>query len=71
MIPNVLAERYASSEMSQLFDPVTRVRVERELWVAVLESQIELGLDVDRAAVADYRKVIDDIDLDSIAIRER
>jgi adenylosuccinate lyase len=69
-IVNVLAERYASSEMAELFDPTTRVRLERELWLAVLEAQIALGVSAEPAAVNDYRAVIDDIDHESIHKRE-
>ena len=70
-IPNILAERYASSEMATIFDRRERVVLERRFWVAVLEAQIELGLDVDAQAVADYRAVIDQVDLDSIDKRDR
>ncbi len=69
-IPNVLADRYASSTMASLFDPIHRIRTEREFWVAVLEAQIELGLDVDAAVLDDYRAVINDVDLESIRQRE-
>lgn len=69
-IPNVLADRYASSAMVAIFDPINRVRLERSFWLAVLEAQIELGLDVDRSVLDDYRAVIDDIDLESIRNRE-
>lgn len=69
-IPNVLADRYASSEMTALFDPVHRVRTERLFWLAVLEAQIDLGLDVPRSVLDDYRAVVDHIDLDSIRARE-
>lgn len=69
-IPNVLADRYASSTMASLFDPVHRIRTEREFWVAVLEAQIGLGLDVDPAVLDDYRAVIADVDLESIRQRE-
>ena len=71
MIPNVLAERYASPEMTTLFEPETKVRLERELWLAVLQAQIELGLDVERSVVDDYRRVVDQVDLESITERER
>ncbi len=71
MIPNVLADRYASAEMSGLFEPVNRVRLERELWVAVLEAQVELGLPAADGAVDAYRRVLADVDLGSIAERER
>ena len=71
VIPNVLAERYASPEMRAIFDPFTRVRLERRLWVAVLEAQTELGVPIASGAIDAYREVIDDIDLDSIQRRER
>jgi adenylosuccinate lyase len=71
VIPNVLAERYASAEMAALFDRRERVIQERRFWVAVLRAQIELGLAVDPGAVADYEAVIDDVDLESIDKRDR
>lgn len=70
-IPNILADRYASPEMCDIFDRRERVILERRFWVAVLEAQIELGLDVDPGAVADYRSVIEQVDLDSIDKRDR
>jgi adenylosuccinate lyase len=71
VIPNTLAERYATSEMRELFDPATRVRLERQLWVAVVAAQAELGVPVASGAVEAYRAVIDDVDLDSINRRDR
>ncbi|MDH3678984.1 MAG: adenylosuccinate lyase [Acidimicrobiia bacterium] len=71
VITNILAERYASAEMRELFDATTRVRLERELWLAVLEAQSELGLVVDPVVIDDYRKAVDDIDLASIEQRDR
>lgn len=70
-IPNVLADRYASAELVDVFDPANKVRLERRLWLLVLEAQIELGLDVPRAVLADYQEVLDDVDLDAIRERER
>ncbi len=69
-IPNILAERYASAAMAEIFDRRERVVLERRFWVAVLDAQIELGLDVDPAAVADYRSVIEEVDLASIDKRD-
>lgn len=69
-IPNILADRYASQAMTELFDPVNRVRTERQFWLAVLAAQIDNGLSVDRGVIADYEAAIDDIDLDSIRRRE-
>ncbi len=70
-IPNILAERYASAEMTAIFDRRERVILERRFWVAVLEAQIELGLDVSPDALDDYRAVIDQVDLESIDKRDR
>ena len=44
-IPNVLASRYASAELAELWSPEHKVRLERELWLAVLRAQAELGVD--------------------------
>ncbi|NNE94695.1 MAG: adenylosuccinate lyase [Acidimicrobiales bacterium] len=70
-VPNVLAERYASAEMRLVFDPVERVIAERRFWVAVMRAQADLGLDIPTADIAAYEAVIDQVDLQSIADRER
>ena len=70
-IPNVLANRYASAELARLWSPEYKVRLERDLWLAVLKAQHGLGVDVPDGVVADYERVIDQVDLDSIAERER
>jgi adenylosuccinate lyase len=71
VIPDVLATRYASPEIAELWSPRTKVVLERRLWVAVLRAQAELGIDVPPGVIADYERVIDDVDLDSIRDRER
>ncbi|HEY0575530.1 MAG TPA: adenylosuccinate lyase [Pseudonocardia sp.] len=71
MIPNVLANRYASADMARLFSPEHKVVLERQLWLAVLRAQRELGIDVAERAIADYERVVNDVDLASIAARER
>ncbi|SDC88521.1 adenylosuccinate lyase [Actinokineospora iranica] len=70
-IPNVLAGRYASVELAALWSPEEKVRLERELWLAVLTAQADLGVDVPAQAVEDYRRVLPVVDLASIAERER
>ncbi|BCI85306.1 adenylosuccinate lyase [Mycobacterium persicum] len=70
-IPNVLASRYASAEMVAIWSPQAKVVAERRLWLAVLRAQAELEVEVPREAIADYERVLDDVDLDSIAARER
>nr|WP_203614173.1 adenylosuccinate lyase [Streptomyces rochei] len=70
-IPNVLAGRYASAELATLWSPEQKVRLERQLWLAVLRAQKDLGIEVPDAAIADYERVLDQVDLASIAEREK
>lgn len=69
-ISNVLANRYASHEMAAIWSPEHKVVLERQLWVAVLKAQAELGVDVPKDAVAAYERVLEQVDLASIARRE-
>jgi adenylosuccinate lyase len=69
-IPNVLAARYASVDMQRLWSPENKIVLERRLWLAVLEAQKELGVAVPDAALAAYRRVLEDVDLASIEARE-
>ncbi|GAA0936098.1 adenylosuccinate lyase [Virgisporangium aurantiacum] len=71
MIPDVLANRYASPEMVTVWSPEEKIRAERRLWLAVLEAQADLGVPVPAGVVDAYRAVLDDVDLASIAARER
>ena len=71
VISNVLAERYASAPVVELFSPEHKIRLERRLWIAVMEAQRELGVDIPEAAIDASRAVVDDIDLEAIAARER
>ena len=71
MIPNVLAARYASPELVALWSPESKVVLERRLWIAVLRAQRELGIPVPDGVIEDYERVADDVDLASIAARER
>lgn len=70
-IPNVLAARYASPELARIWSPEAKVIAERRLWLAVLRAQAELGLPVPDEVVADYEQVVERVDLESIAARER
>lgn len=71
MIPNVLADRYASPEMRAVWDPVGKVVAERRLWLAVLEAQARHGLPVADGVASDYARVVESVDLESISTRER
>ena len=70
-IPNVLAGRYASPELAVLWSPEQKVVLERRLWLAVLRAQAALGIEVPEEALADYERVLEDVDLYSIAEREK
>ena len=74
-VPNVLANRYASPQMRAVWSPENKVVAERRLWIAVLAAQRDLGVDFGGAdpdvVIAAYERVIEDVDLASIAARER
>jgi len=70
-IANVLASRYASEDMAVLWSAEHKIVLERRLWLAVLRAQRQLGVDVPAGAVEAYEAVVHDVDLGSIAARER
>ncbi len=70
-IPNVLANRYAGADLVQIWSPEHKIVLERQLWIAVLKAQKDLGIDVPDGVVEAYEKVVDQVDLASIAARER
>ena len=70
-VPNVLASRYASAPMRQLWSAEHKIVAERRLWLAVLVIQRDLGVDVPDGVIQAYEAVVDQVDLESIAARER
>jgi len=70
-ITNVLAERYASEEMKNIWSPEGRILLERELWIAVMKAQKELGFNIPAEAIKSYESVKANINLESINARER
>jgi adenylosuccinate lyase len=70
-IPNVLANRYAGADLARLWSPEHKIILERQLWIAVLKAQKDLGVDVPDGVVEAYEAVVDRVDLESIAARER
>nr|WP_259902222.1 adenylosuccinate lyase [Corynebacterium sp. p3-SID1194] len=68
---NVLSNRYASAEMATLWSAEHKIILERQLWIAVMRAQRDLGIDIPEEAIAAYEQVVDQVDLDSIAERER
>lgn len=57
--------------MVQLWSPQSKVVLERQLWIAVLRAQRELGIDVPDGVIDDYERVVENVDLGSISARER
>jgi adenylosuccinate lyase len=67
----VLATRYAGADLAAIWSPAHKIVLERQLWIAVLKAQRDLGVDVPDGVVEAYESVVDRVDLDSIAARER
>ncbi|HZZ18930.1 MAG TPA: adenylosuccinate lyase [Opitutaceae bacterium] len=68
---NVLAMRYASAAVRDIWSQRGKVLLERDFWIAVMKAQRDLGVPIPAEAIRDYEKVKDRIDLESIAKRER
>ena len=66
-----LVQRNASSEMSQLFSQRTRILTWRRLWIALAETQRELGLKITAQQIAELKRAAEDIDFDLAAQYER
>jgi adenylosuccinate lyase len=67
----VLASRYASPAIARIWSPEHKIGLERRLWIAVLKAQRDLGVETPDGVIEAYEAVIDDIDLASIAEREK
>lgn len=70
-IANVLSNRYASAELSNLWSAEEKIIMERQLWIAVMKAQKDLGVEIPAEAIEAYEAVINQVDLASIADRER
>ncbi len=70
IIPNVLADRYATKEMVAIFNPINKIIAERTFWITILKLQKKAGLPITDSDIASYEKVIDKVDLASIQKRE-
>jgi adenylosuccinate lyase len=74
-IGNILANRYASAAMREVWSPENKIIAERRLWLAVLAAQRDLGVDFggdDPAVVIKaYQAVVEQVDPASIAAREK
>jgi adenylosuccinate lyase len=70
-VPNVLANRYAGADLAALWSPEHKIVLERQLWIAVMKAQKDLGIDIPDGVIEAYEAVVADVDLASIAARER
>jgi len=61
---NPLAERYSSEAMQYLFSPQKKFSTWRKIWVALAESEMELGININKEQVEALRKKTEDIDFD-------
>ena len=68
---SVLANRYASAQMRAIFSPEEKIIAERKLWLAVARAQSRLGHIIADSVIADYERVITQVDLASIDAREK
>lgn len=71
MIQNVLAERYASPAIANIWSAEGRIILEREFWIAVMKAQADLGLEIPAEAISAYEQVLTQVNLEAIAERER
>ncbi len=66
-----LSQRYASPAMQALWGERRRIGLWRRLWLALMEAQKELGLDIPDQALAELRAHLDDVDLERAAEHEK
>ena len=66
-----LSERYASKEMQYVFSPEMKFKTWRRLWIALAETEQELGLDITDEQIAELKAAKDDINYDVAKKREK
>jgi len=66
-----LSERYASKEMQYIFSPDMKFRTWRKLWIALAETEKELGLDITEEQIAEMKEHQDEINYDVAKEREK
>ena len=66
-----LSERYASKEMQFVFSPDFKFRTWRKLWIALAETEQELGLSITDEQIAELKAHAEDINYDVAKERER
>ena len=66
-----LSERYASKEMQYIFSPDKKFRTWRKLWIALAETEMELGLPVTQEQIDELKAHQDEINYDVAKQREK
>ncbi|MDY4403061.1 adenylosuccinate lyase [Blautia sp.] len=66
-----LSERYASKEMQYIFSPDMKFRTWRKLWIALAETERELGLNITQEQIDEMKAHADNINYDVAKERER
>ncbi len=66
-----LSERYASKEMQYIFSPDKKFRTWRRLWIALAETEKELGLPITQEQIDELKAHADDINYDVAKAREK
>ena len=66
-----LSERYASKEMQYIFSPDMKFRTWRKLWIALAETERELGLNITQEQIDEMKAHADEINYDVAKERER
>ena len=66
-----LSERYASKEMQYIFSPDMKFRTWRKLWIALAETEKELGLNITDEQIAELKEHAEDINYDVAKAREK
>ena len=66
-----LSGRYASSEMNQLWSNDSKYSTWRKLWVALAETEKELGIDITEEQIREMKENVNNIDYDIVSQREK
>ncbi|MBU0531967.1 adenylosuccinate lyase [Candidatus Micrarchaeota archaeon] len=69
--PNILSQRYTTDVVNEIFSEKGKIIAERELWIAVMKAQREIGLDIPQKEIERYEKAKEKIDLEKIKEIER
>jgi adenylosuccinate lyase len=70
IIPDVLAERYATDSVVEPYSPIGKIKRERDLWISVMKGQRKLGVNIPQGEIDKFIAARDNIDLDRIRALE-